>query len=257
MKVSLAGKTAVITGAGSGIGRATVLKFLDAGAAGVVAVDRQVDLAESLRTACPAGHRDRLEAVRGDVSAEDAAREFTRVALDRFGGLDVLVNNAAVSVVKPLHEHTPEEWDAVMDTNVKAIYWAARHVIPAMIRRGGGVILNAGSISGAVGLPTQGAYAASKGAVHQMTRQMAIEYAPHNIRVNAVCCGTVDTPLVRRSAEASGDPDAYWAMLRQGHPVGRVADPEEVAGFYLYMASDRATFFTGALVMMDGGYTAR
>jgi NAD(P)-dependent dehydrogenase (short-subunit alcohol dehydrogenase family) len=257
VNVSLAGKTAVITGAGSGIGRATVLKFLEAGAAGVVAVDRRADLAEMLGVDRPAEHLSRLEAVRGDVATEDAAREFTRVALDRFGGLDVLINNAAVSVVKPLHEHTPEEWDAVINTNVRAIYWAARHVIPVMIRSGGGVILNAGSISGEVGLPAQGAYAASKGAVHQMTRQMAVEYAPHRIRVNAVCCGTVDTPLVRRSAEESGDPDAFWAILRQGHPIGRVATPQEVADFYVYLASDRATFFTGALVMMDGGYTAR
>ena len=257
MSISLEGKTAVITGAGSGIGRAIVFKFLDAGAAGVVAVDRNANLAESLRADCSAEQRGRLEVVRGDVSTEDAAREFTRVALDRFGGLDVLINNAAVSVVKPLHEHTSEEWDAVMDTNVKAIYWAARHVIPVMIRRGGGVILNAGSISGAVGLPAQGAYAASKGAVHQMTRQMAVEYAPHKIRVNAVCCGTVDTPLVRRSAEESGDPEAFLAMLRAGHPLGRVATAEEVADFYVYMASDRATFFTGATVMLDGGYTAR
>jgi NAD(P)-dependent dehydrogenase (short-subunit alcohol dehydrogenase family) len=257
MNVSLAGKTAVITGAGSGIGRATVLKFLDAGAAGVVAVDRQADIAELLRADWPAGSRARLEILQGDVSTEDAAREFTRIALDRFGGLDVLINNAAVSVDKPLHEHTPEERCAVMDTNVKAIYWAARHVIPVMIRRRGGVILNAGSISGEVGLPAQGAYAASKGAVHQMTRQMAIEYAPYMIRVNAVCCGTVDTPLVRRSAEESGDPEAFRAMLRQGHPIGRIAFPEEVADFYVYLASDRATFFTGALVMMDGGYTAR
>jgi NAD(P)-dependent dehydrogenase (short-subunit alcohol dehydrogenase family) len=257
VRISLDGKTAVITGAGSGIGRAMVFKFLEAGAAGVVAVDRQADLAESLRADCPAEQRGRLESVRGDVATEDAAREFTRVALDRFGGLDVLVNNAGVSVVKPLHEHTPEEWDAVMDTNVKAIYWAARHVIPVMIRRGGGVILNAGSISGVVGIPLQGAYAPSKGAVHQMTRQMAIEYAPHKIRVNAICCGTVDTPLVRRSAEDSGDPEAFWVMLRAGHPVGRVATAEEIADFYVYMASDRATFFTGATVMIDGGFTAR
>ncbi len=256
MNVSLAGKTAVITGAGSGIGRATVLKFLEAGAA-VVAVDRREDLAESLRADPPAGHIERLATVIGDVATDEVAREFTCVALDRFSGLDVLINNAAVSVVKPLHEHTPEEWDFVMDTNVKAIYRAARHVIPVMIERGGGVILNAGSISGEVGIPGQGAYAASKGAVHQMTRQMAIEYAPHGIRVNAVCCGTVDTPLVHRSAELSGDPEAFWTMLRQGHPIGRIASAEEVADFYLYMASDRATFFTGSLVMLDGGFTAR
>ena len=256
MDESLAGKTAVITGAGSGIGRATVLKFLDAGAS-VVAVERRPDLAEVLGAACPAAARERVAVVAGDVSAEATARDFTRVALDRFGGLDVLINNAAVSVVKPLHEHTPEEWDLVMDTNVKAIYWAARHVVPVMIARGAGVILNAGSISGAAGIPGQGAYAASKGAVHQMTRQMAIEYAPHGIRVNAVCCGTVDTPLVHRSAEASGDPAAFWDMLRGGHPLGRIATAEEVAEFYAYLASDKATFFTGATIMLDGGYTAR
>ncbi len=257
MNVSLDGKVAVITGAGSGIGLATTLKFLEAGASGVVAVDRQAEAAEGIRSACPAEHRDRLEVVLGDVAGEDVARDFTRAALGRFGRIDVLINNAAVSVVKPLHEHSPAEWDAVMNTNVKAIYWAARHVIPPMIAAGKGVILNAGSISGSVGIPGQGAYAASKGAVHQMTRQMAIEYAPYGIRVNAVCCGTVDTPLVHRSAEQSGDPAAFWAMLRDGHPIGRVATAEEVADFYVYMASDRAGFFAGALVMLDGGFTAR
>ena len=256
MDESLAGKTVIITGAGSGIGRATVLKFLDAGAS-VVAVERQADLADALAAAGNAAAPGRVEVVVGDVTAEATAREFTRVALDRFGGLDVLINNAAVSVVKPLHEHEPDEWDLVMDTNVKAIYWAARHVIPVMIARGAGVILNAGSISGEAGIAGQGAYAASKGAVHQMTRQMAIEYAPHGIRVNAVCCGTVDTPLVHRSAEASGDPAAFWAMLRGGHPLGRIASAEEVAEFYAFLASDKATFFTGATLMLDGGYTAR
>lgn len=257
MCVFLDGKTAVVTGAASGIGRAIVLRFLEAGAKGVVAVDREPGPAAALVGDCPAESRGRLAVVEGDVADEATAREFARVALERFGGLDVLVNNAAVSVVKPLHEHTPEEWDAVMNVNVKAIYWAARHVVPVMIERGGGVILNAGSISGEAGIPGQGAYAASKGAVHQMARQMAIEYAPHKIRVNAICCGTVDTPLVHRSARDSGDPEAFWAMLRQGHPIGRVATPEEVADFYAYMASDRASFFTGALVMLDGGYTAR
>jgi len=257
VNISLEGKAAVITGAGSGIGLATALKFLEAGAAGVVAVERRAEAVESLRSACPEEHLGRLEVVLGDVSAEDAARDFTRAALARFGRIDVLINNAAVSVVKALHEHTPAEWDAVMDTNVKAIYWAARHVIPEMIRAGGGVILNAGSISGSVGIPGQGAYAASKGAVHQMTRQMAIEYAPHKIRVNAVCCGTVDTPLVHRSAEQSGDPAAFWEMLRGGHPIGRVATADEVADLYVYLASDKASFFTGSLVMLDGGFTAR
>ena len=126
-----------------------------------------------------------------------------------------------------------------------------------MIRQRSGPILLTGSISGENGIPTQGAYAPSKGALHQMTRQMAVEYAKHNIRVNTIACGTVDTPIVYRAAEASGEPEAYWNMLRCNHPIGRIASPDEVASFFAYLASDHATFFTGAVLMMDGGYTAR
>ena len=254
MEITLAGKTAIVTGAASGIGLAVVRKYLESGIDGVVGVDVAAGPPEALGRHSNAG---RFHYVRGHVGKEETAVEFTRVALESFGRVDVLVNNAGVSVVKPLHEHSPQEWDAVMDTNVKAVYWAARHVIPVMMRQQSGVILNTGSISGAVGIATQGAYGPSKGAIHQMTRQMAIEYAPFGIRVNAICCGTVDTPIVHRSAAASGEPDRYWAMLRDNHPIGRIASADEVAAFFTYMASDLASFFTGSVIMMDGGYTAR
>jgi NAD(P)-dependent dehydrogenase (short-subunit alcohol dehydrogenase family) len=126
-----------------------------------------------------------------------------------------------------------------------------------MMLQGGGLFLLTGSISGENGIPGQGGYGPSKGALHQMTRQMAVEYARHNIRVNAIACGTVDTPIVYQSAEASGDPQAFWKMLRDNHPIGRIASPDEVASFFAYMASDHATFFTGSILMMDGGYTAK
>lgn len=255
MEVTLRGKTAIVTGAASGIGLATVLKYLEADAAGVVAVDVAPALPEPLARHAAGGGR--LRYVCGDVGVEATAAEFTRAAVEAFGRVDVLVNNAGVSVVKAIHEHTPEEWDAVMNANVKAAYWSARHVIPVMMRQRGGVVLNTGSISGVVGLATQGAYGPSKGAIHQMTRQMAVEYAPWGIRVNAVCCGTVDTPIVHQSAAASGDPERYWAALRDNHPVGRIASADEVAAFFTYMASDLASFFTGATIMMDGGFTAR
>lgn len=256
MEISLDGKVAVVTGASSGIGLAITRRFLQCGAKGVIAVFRRDDI-PSILEECKSRFGQKLQFVRGDVGQESTAIQMTQVATSTFGRLDVLVSNAAVSVVKAIHEHTPEEWDSVFNSNVKAMYWASRHVIPIMIQQNGGLILISGSISGEAGIPTQGAYGPSKGALHQMTRQMAVEYAKHHIRVNTIACGTVDTPIVHRSAEASGDPEAYWDMLKRNHPIGRIADAEEVASFYAYMASDNASFFTGSILMMDGGYTAQ
>lgn len=256
MNISLEGKVAVVTGASSGIGLAITRTYLDCGSAGVVAVFRRKEIPEELTEALRR-YPDRLVIVRGDVAEEQTSIDFTKAALGHFGRLDILVSNAAISIVKAVHLHTPEEWDTVMNANVKSLYWAARHVIPVMMEQKSGLILISGSISGEAGIPTQGAYAPSKGALHQMTRQMAIEYAAHGIRVNTVACGTVDTPIVHRSAASSGDPDAYWAMLKNAHPIGRIASAEEVAAFYTYMATDLASFFTGAVLMMDGGYTAQ
>lgn len=247
----------MVTGASSGIGLAITRTFLDCGAKGVIAVFRDGDVPEPGFGECLAKHGGRIGIIRGDVGRESTAVEFTRASLDRFGSLNVLVNNAGVSVVKAIHEHSEEEWDFVMNTDVKALFWAAREVIPVMIRQGGGVILSTGSISGAVGIPTQGAYGPAKGALHQITRQMAVEYARYGIRVNTIACGTVDTAIVQRSAEASGDAAGYWNMLLRAHPIGRIAKPEEVAKFFAYMASDHASFFTGSILMMDGGYTAQ
>lgn len=256
MNVSLQGKVSVVTGASSGIGLAITKAYLESDSAGVVAVFRRNTIPVELE-ACKSRFGSKLEIVHGDVAREETSAEFTRIALERFGRIDVLVSNAAVSVVKPLHEHTPKEWDEVMNANVKALYWASRHIIPVMINQGGGLILLSGSISGEVGIPTQGAYAPSKGALHQMARQMAVEYAGHRIRVNVIACGTVDTPIVHASALKSGDPQGYWEMLRSNHPIGRIASADEVASFYTYMASDHASFFTGSVLLMDGGFTAR
>ena len=256
LEIKLSGKVAVVTGASSGIGLGITQRYLECDAEGVIAVFRRADIPAELAE-CKAKYGDKLQFVHGDVGEEYTAVRFTAAAIDSFGHLDVLVCNAAVSVVKPIHEHTPEEWDEVFNSNVKAVYWASRHVIPVMIRQDQGLILMSGSISGEVGIPTQGAYAPSKGALHQMTRQMAIEYSKYHIRVNTIACGTVDTPIVHRSAAASGDPDAYWSMLRDNHPIGRIAEVGEIAAFYAYMASEQASFFTGSIIMLDGGYTAK
>jgi NAD(P)-dependent dehydrogenase (short-subunit alcohol dehydrogenase family) len=253
MNVSLSGKIAIITGAASGIGLATALKFLEADARGVVAVDIGQPPAELAK----ASSDGRLRFVRGDIGVEGTAEEFTRAALEAFGRIDILVNNAGICLIKPIHEHSAEEWDRVMNVNIKGVFFAVKRVVPVMMRQKSGVILNTGSISGEVGIPGQGAYAPSKGALHEMTRQMAVEYAQYGIRVNAIGCGTIDTPLVHRAAEQSGDPEKLWASLRDNHPIGRVAAADEVAAFFTYLASDLASFFTGSILMMDGGFTAR
>lgn len=245
-------KIAIVTGAASGIGASITRLYLNAGAS-VVAVDRDSRLSKSLSDVAS----DRLRCVVGDVATEAVHEEYVKEAIQAFGRIDVLVNNAAVALVKPIHEHSPDEWDRVMNVNVKSIYWSARHVIPVMIAQNGGLILNTGSISSVSGMPGQGAYAASKGAVAQMTRQMAIEYASYGIRVNAVCPGTVDTPLLQQSAEESGDPALFLKTLADAHPIGRIAASAEIAEFFLFLASDRARFFTGAVLMIDGGFTAR
>jgi NAD(P)-dependent dehydrogenase (short-subunit alcohol dehydrogenase family) len=254
MQVDLSGKTAIVTGAASGVGLATSLQFLASGLTNLVAVDR-LSLPPELQRLLDE-RPERVAFVQGNVGDEETHRRYAERALDDSGRIDVLVNNAGVALAKPLHEHSPEEWDLIMNTNLKALYFAARHVVPVMMRQRSGVILNTGSISGHVGIVKQGAYGPSKGALHQMTRQMAVEYAPYGIRVNAVALGTVDTPIVQQSAKEFGDPQAFWTMLRDNHPIGRIATPQEVACFFTYLASDLASFFTGAILSMDGGYTA-
>jgi NAD(P)-dependent dehydrogenase (short-subunit alcohol dehydrogenase family) len=234
------------------VGLAICRPYLDSGLRHLVAVDRD-PVPEELAARGPG----LVTVVRGDVGDEAPHAAAAAAAMAATGRVDILVNNAGIALVKPIHAHAPEEWDRLMATNVKALYWAARHVVPIMAGHGGGVILNTGSISGQVGIPGQGAYAATKGAVHQITRQMAVEYAPQGIRVNAVALGTVDTPIVAQSARESGDPAAFWHMLTSNHPLGRVARPEEAAWFFAFLASDRAAFFTGAVLALDGGFTAR
>ncbi len=251
--MDLSGKVAIVTGAGSGIGDAIVRLYLEAGAR-VVAVD--LDMTRALAE-WPDSEKGNLLPIMGDVALGETAERFAKGAMESFGRIDVMVNNAAVPLVKTIADTLPEEWDRVMAVNVKALYWSARAVVPIMKKQGGGLFLNTGSISSVVGIPGQGVYGPSKGAVIQITRQMAIEYARDGIRSNAVCPGTVDTPLLRRAAEQSGDPDGFLNSLMVAHPIGRIASAEEIARFYVFLASDHAKFLTGAVLMIDGGFTAQ
>ncbi|MFO0909529.1 MAG: glucose 1-dehydrogenase [Isosphaeraceae bacterium] len=253
--MKLAGKVVVVTGGASGIGEAVVRLFLDEGAK-VVAVDRDARL-ETLAESLADRHGASLRTVLGDVSLEATADASVKEALDAFGRIDVMINNAGVAEVKPIHEHTEAEWDRVFNVNVKSLFWSAKAVVPVMKRQKSGLFLNTGSISSVVGIAGQGAYAPSKGAVLQVTRQMAVDYAADGIRVNAVCPGTVDTPLLQKAAVDSGDPAAFLHGLGSAHPIGRIATADEIARFFLFLSSDDARFFTGAILMIDGGFTAK
>ena len=253
----LGGKVALITGAASGIGLATAERFLVEGASVVMAdVQAEAVEAEAARLAA-----DGLSAVAivMDVTSSDDNRRAVEVAVDRFGRLDILFANAGIGYSGAIVDATDDDWDQVMAVNAKGVFLSARESIRRMLSQespGGSVIIN-GSISGLAGIPGQAPYAPSKGAVVQMTRQLAVEYAARGVRVNCVCPGTVDTPLLRHAMTMASDPDAFLEMLVSGHPIGRIGLAEEIASAVAFLASDEASFITGAILPVDGGYTAR
>ncbi|WP_422923506.1 SDR family NAD(P)-dependent oxidoreductase [Singulisphaera sp. PoT] len=253
----LEGKVALITGAASGIGLATTERFLKDGAS-VVLADNQAELLEK-----EAARFEKegwpVAAVVMDVTKTEDVRRAVETAVTRFGRLDILFANAGIGFSRTLVETTDEDYDLVMGVNAKGVFISARESVRQMLAqdpKGGSVVIN-GSISGLAGITHQAPYAPGKGAVVQMTRQLAIELATQGVRVNCVCPGTVDTPVLQKGMEMSGDPEAFLAMLVAGHPIGRIGRPEEIASAVSFLASDEASFITGAILPVDGGYTAR
>lgn len=251
------GKTAVITGGGLGIGRAISRELAREGAR--VAVTDIKD--EEGRKVV-----EEIEEIGGtaifrhlDTSDEENVRSVFSEIADEFGSINVLVNNAGISGVnKPTHETTKEEWDNLMDVNVKGVFLCIKHVIPLMKKAGGGSIINLSSIYGLVGAADLPPYHASKGAVLLMTKNDALFYAKDNIRVNSIHPGFIWTPLVEDLAEESpGGVEAFREELDSRHPIGHVGEPEDIAYGAVYLASDESKFVTGSELVIDGGYTAK
>lgn len=251
----LAGKTAVITGAGSGFGEAIASRFAEEGAAVVVA-----DIDRPRVAAVAAAIRDAggkaIEVV-ANVAVRESYEAFVAKAVEGFGGLDIFVNNAGVSQrFGPLHEVSEHEYDRLFSVNLKPLYWCSLTVVPEMRRRGGGVILNTASASAVRPRPKNAWYAASKAGVIAATRSMALELGVDRIRVCALCPIVADTPLLSSALSSFGSRDeqakAIERMLEQV-PLGRMCAPQDMANAALFLASDEASFLTGTCIDVDGG----
>jgi NAD(P)-dependent dehydrogenase (short-subunit alcohol dehydrogenase family) len=243
-----AGRVAIVTGAAGGVGRAVVERLVAAGAL-VVAEDRDPSV-EALADG------DRVVAFVGDVRQRVTAEGVVAATLERFGRLDILVNNAARLLLKPIEDTSDDEWDDVMATNVTGVFFHCRAALPHLEASGDGVIVNTASTSGVTATKRQAAYAASKGALVQLTRQLALDYGRRHVRVNAVAPGAIETKFLTDPLAASPDVSAELARIADRHPLGRIAQPGEVADVICFLASPRASFMTGAIVAVDGGYAA-
>jgi NAD(P)-dependent dehydrogenase (short-subunit alcohol dehydrogenase family) len=254
------GKGVLITGGALGIGRGIADGFAAEGA-NVAIADVNREAAEAAAVAVTAAGGGRAIATIGDVSdAADAARMVAETVA-AFGRLDVLINNAGIQPMTWYHgiEDLPEDrWDRILGVNLKGIFLMSKHAIPEIRKQGGGAIVNMASVQGLQSMPGVPAYAASKGGVLSLTRNMALDYARENIRVTAICPGTIDSDMVRTSARAEGgDLEANLRRYGAFHPLGRIGRPEDIANAAVFLASEKASFITGEYLCVDGGFMAQ
>jgi len=248
-------KIAIVTGAAGGIGRATALRFGGEGARLVLNDIDQRGIEAVLEQMGRADHR----AVVGSVAKEETARRLAEEALSSFGRIDVLINNAGIHLARDITETTVEEWDRLMDINLKSMFLCCKHVIPHMLRQKRGAIVNLASISSFVGQEMEGAstfaYNVTKAGALQLTKSLATRYAADGIRINCVCPGNVETNIIKRAT--AGEVGEFWRLAARAEPMERNAQPDEIANAILFLASDEASFVTGTSLVVDGGYLAR
>ena len=248
---SFTNKIVLVTGGTSGIGKATALAFAEAGAKVVITGRREKEGAEIAAEVTKNGGTATF--VRADVSKDADVVKAIDFVLSTHGRLDVAFNNAGVEIVSPLSEVTEEQYRRTFDINVWGVLNSMKHEVAAMLKNGGGAIVNTSSVAGHIALPQASIYVATKHAVEGLTKAVALEFAKQGIRVNAVAPGTIDTDMVDRMVGKAGDQRDWLLSL---HPVGRFGTSEEIAAAVLYLASDAAKFTTGTTLLVDGGWTA-
>lgn len=247
-------KVAIVTGAAHGIGRATAITFAREGASVLVA---DVDDIPGKKVVDVIRRRgEEATYIHADVALPTDNQRMVDVCLSAYGRLDILFCNAGIALPRLLPDTTDEEVERVLDINVKALLFGARAALPVMLRQGQGVILFTASKAGLVGQPNSPVYCASKGAAVLLAKALALDYATHNIRVNALCPGIVDTAMFREFVNAMPDPEQALARARKEQPIGRLGTPQECADAALWLVSDEASFVTGIALPIDGGITA-
>lgn len=251
-------KVAVITGGGSGVGLASATLFAQQGARVVIGELRDEWARETVRLV--AGLGGTITYVQTDVTREDQVQRLVKAAVDTYGTLDIMFNNVGVATPRPPRptwEYTDADWDRLMNTNLRSVFYGCKHAIPLLIAKRSGVILNTGSVAGMVawgGVP----YGVSKAGVIQLTKGLAIELAPYGIRVNCISPGAIDTNFARMGPPLPPDQAAKGrAQTIQSIPLGRISRPEDIAQAALYLASEMSSYVTGSVLVVDGGYTAR
>jgi NAD(P)-dependent dehydrogenase (short-subunit alcohol dehydrogenase family) len=253
-------KVVLITGATSGIGRAAAILFASEGAK-VGFCGRREALGHKVEQEIGSRGGEAMY-IRADVQLEDDVKNFVNLVVTRYGRLDVALNNAGITLEKPLHEYSSQEWDSVLNTNLRGVFLAMKYEIPHMLANGGGNIVVTSSSNAIATKDRRSAYSASKRGLVGLVQAAALDYAAKGIRVNALIPGTTDTELVRRAAGMEHVPDAIWEAAAshwaKDHVpgLGRMAKPEEIAAFAVALASDDFPYMTGAQMVMDGGKTA-
>lgn len=247
----LSGKACLVTGAGSGIGRETALRFAEEGARIAVADIRE---AAARSTAREIG--ETAIALTVDVTSAQSSAIAVESTCSHFGGLDVVVNNAGVTIVGAVHELSEDDWDRELDTNLKSVYLVSKAAWPRLLERGGGAIVNTASIAGLWAIPADAAYCASKAGVIMLTKCMALDGARSSIRVNCVCPGYTQTPMIDGYFQDQADPAEARRLAESLHPLGRLGQPRDIADAIVYLASEEATWVTGTALVVDGGLTS-
>ena len=246
----LEGKTAFVTGSASGIGRAIATLFAREGALVTVADYNEEEGVETAELIAKEGGRARF--IRTDVTSEENVRESIDKTVNDSGRLDVLVNDAGIVHMAGAIDTTLEDWERVMNVNLRGMFFCCKHGIPHMLKNGGGAIVSIASIGSLVSVPAHAAYNASKGGVVALSRQMAVDYGPSNVRINCICPTATDTPLIRKAGANS----RALRAIAESHPLRRIAQPEDIAYAALFLASDEARCITGAVLPVDAGWTA-